>query len=167
MQRPLYDSHPEWIVGSLISSCAIYKKSALGAVFFTLRKSGWVFLLKMIHIKMFRRFLSKKKRILPSQLAQSHRVERFSSGDINDQESVAKLRSWNPDLIISTNFSHYIGKTVRESVAPYGCWNLHKSLLPRYRGMAPSFHALLDGATEVGATLHVVVKGLDMGDVLA
>ena len=56
---------------------------------------------------------------------------------------------------------------MRESVARYGCWNLHKSLLPQFRGMAPSFHALLEGATTVGATLHVVAKELDVGDVLS
>jgi folate-dependent phosphoribosylglycinamide formyltransferase PurN len=166
MQHPLFQAHPEWVVGSVISSCAIYKKSALGAVLFTLRKSGLVFLMGMIHIKILRSFLDKKKRFSPSQLAERHGVEQFVCADINDKQSVAKLRSWNPDLIISTNFSHYIGKTVRESVARYGCWNLHKSLLPHYRGMAPSFHALLGGASKVGATLHLVAKGFDTGDLL-
>ena len=69
-------------------------------------------------------------------------------------------------MIISTNFSHHIGTTIRERVAGYGCWNLHKSLLPQYRGLAPSFHALLEGAPKVGATLHVVAAELDAGDVL-
>jgi folate-dependent phosphoribosylglycinamide formyltransferase PurN len=167
MQRPLYERHPDWIVGSVVSSCVIYKKSKLGAFLFTLRQSGLVFLIEMVHIKTLRWRLGKQKRFLPSRLARSHGVEQFVSADINDQRSVAKLRSWNPDLIISTNFSHYIGKTVRECVARYGCWNLHKSLLPKYRGMAPSFHALLNGSTKVGATLHVVAKGFDSGDLLA
>jgi len=167
IQRPLYETHPDWIVGSVISSRMIYKQSTLETFFFTLRKCGLTFLLGMIHIKMLRWFLDKKKRFLPSQLARNHGIERFVSADINDQRSMAKLRSWNPDLIISTNFSHYIGKTVRESIARYGCWNVHKSLLPQYRGMAPSFHALLNGATKVGATLHVVTKGFDTGDLLA
>jgi folate-dependent phosphoribosylglycinamide formyltransferase PurN len=167
IQRPLYEGHPEWIVGSVISSRMIYKRSNLGAVLFTLRTCGLVFLIEMIHIKLLRWFLDRRKRFLPTQLAELHGVEQFVSADINDEASVAKLRSWNPDLIISTNFSHYIGKTVRESVARYGCWNLHKSLLPQYRGMAPSFHALLEGAKKVGATLHVVTKGFDTGELLA
>jgi len=167
MQRLLYERHSEWIVGSVISSCVIYKKSNLGAAFFTLRRSGLLFLLQMVHIKMLKRSFNKNKPLLPSQLARKHGVEQFVSADINDQQSVAKLRSWNPDLIISTNFSHYIGKTVRESVGRYACWNLHKSLLPQYRGMAPSFHALLSGATEVGVTLHVVAKAFDAGDLVA
>ncbi len=167
MQRCLYGNHPDWIVGSVISSCIIYKYSRLGAIVFILRNSGPVFLGEMIRIKMLRRYLARKERLLPSQLARSHGVDQFVTADINSQESVAKLRSWNPDLIISTNFNHYIGKTAREFLARYGCWNLHKSLLPQYRGMVPSFHALLEGATEAGATLHIVSKGFDTGDLLA
>jgi methionyl-tRNA formyltransferase len=167
MQRPLYETHPAWIVGSVISSCAIYGQSSLGAVLMVLRKSGLVFLAEMIRIKVLRRLLSRENRFLPSRLAQGHGVEQCVSSNINAPDSVAKLRSWNPDVIISTNFSHYIGRTVRESIARYGCWNLHKSLLPEYRGMAPSFHALLEGASRVGATLHVVAKGFDTGDLLA
>ena len=50
-------------------------------------------------------------------MADRHGVEQFVTADINQPASVAKLKSWNPDLIISTNFSHYIGRTVRERVA--------------------------------------------------
>jgi len=167
IQHPLYEMHPEWIVGSVISSRMIYKRSNLGAALFTLRTCGLRFLIEMVHIKLLRLFLDRKKKVLPTQMAKQYGVEQFVSADINDDESIAKLRSWQPDLIISTNFSHYIGKTVRESIAQYGCWNLHKSLLPQYRGMAPSFHALLEGAKKVGATLHVVAKGFDTGELLA
>jgi methionyl-tRNA formyltransferase len=123
--------------------------------------------MEMVHMKIVRLFVDKEKKYRPTQLAQQHGVEQFLSADINDPASIAKLKSWNPDIIISTNFSHYVGKTVRESIASYGCWNLHKSLLPQYRGMAPSFHALLEGTTTVGATLHVLAKGFDTGDLLA
>lgn len=167
MQRFLYERHSQWIVGSVISTRKIYRHSDFEAALMVLRKSGCFFLASMTYIKMRKYFLSKQKPFLPSQLAKEHGVEQFDSLDINDTQSVAKLRSWDPDLIISTNFSHYIGKTVREAIARNGCWNLHKSLLPHYRGMAPSFHALLEGAKKVGATLHAVAKGFDTGDVLA
>jgi folate-dependent phosphoribosylglycinamide formyltransferase PurN len=167
IQKPLYDAHPDWVVGSVISTCMIYKRSKVGGALFTLRKSGLRFLMEMVHMKIVRLFVDKEKKYRPTQLAQQHGVEQFLSADINDPASIAKLKSWNPDIIISTNFSHYVGKTVRESIASYGCWNLHKSLLPQYRGMAPSFHALLEGTTTVGATLHVLAKGFDTGDLLA
>ena len=167
MQRFLYARHPDWIVGSVISSHPIYKRSRIGAVLFVLRRSGFIFLSEMIRIRLTGGLLYRKKRVFPSHLARAHNVDVLVSSNINDARSVATLRAWHPDVIISTNFSHYIGTTVRESTARYGCWNLHKSLLPHYRGMAPSFHALLEGATTVGATLHVVAKELDVGDVLS
>src|SRR6266436_6771445 len=167
MQKFLYQSHPEWIVGSVISGCKVYKHSDFEAAWMVFRKSGLIFLASMAYIKLLRYILGKRKPAIPSDLAQQHGVGQYRSVDINNAEGVARLRSWNPDLIISTNFSHYIGKTVRESIARYGCWNLHKSLLPQYRGMAPSFHALLEEAKQVGATLHVVAKGFDTGELLA
>jgi folate-dependent phosphoribosylglycinamide formyltransferase PurN len=167
MQRFLYESHPEWIAGSVISASSIYKKPGVAGAFFVLRKSGPVFLMEMFRMKLIRGFLDRKARCFPANLARAHGVETYVTSDINSPRSIDKLRSWAPDLIISTNFSHYIGRTVRETVARYGCWNLHKSLLPNYRGMAPSFFALLDGAAQVGASLHVVAKGLDQGDLLA
>jgi len=167
MQRFLYQTHPDWIAGSVISSCMIYKRSRAGAFVFLLRRSGLVFLAEMIRIKVIRAFLDKRHRFFPAKLARDHDVEAFATANINDEKSLAKLRGWQADLIISTNFNHYIGKTVRESAARCGCWNLHKSLLPHYRGMAPSFHALREGATKAGATLHVVARGFDDGDVLA
>src|SRR5260221_6201420 len=167
MQKFLYQSHPDWIVGSVLSACKVYKHSDYEAAWMVFRKSGLIFLANMTYIKLLRYVLGRRKPAIPSDLAKQHGVEQYLSVDINSTEGVARLRSWNPDLIISTNFSHYIGKTVRESIARYGCWNLHKSLLPQYRGMAPSFHALLEGADKVGATLHLVAKGFDTGDVLS
>lgn len=167
MQKFLYQNHPEWVVGSIISTCKVYKLTDIQGAWMVFRKSGLIFLASMTYIKLLKYFLGKRKPALPTELAKQHDVEQFMSFDINNPEGLAKLRSWKPDLIISTNFSHYIGKTVRESIAQYGCWNLHKSLLPQYRGMAPSFHALLEGAEKVGATLHVVAKGFDTGEILA
>jgi folate-dependent phosphoribosylglycinamide formyltransferase PurN len=167
MQRFLFAAHPEWIVGSLLSSCAIYKRSRLGGMMHVLRASGPVFLAEMIRMKLIPGLFDGKRRFFPSHLAKAHKVETFVSANINDRLSLSRLRSWQPDLLISTNFSHYIGRTAREALARYGCWNLHKSYLPHYRGMAPCFHALLEGATHVGATLHVVSKGFDTGAVLA
>ena len=104
MQRFLYQSHPDWIVGSVLSTCKVYKHSDLGAAVMVLRKSGFLFLANMTYIKMLKYFHGERETFLPSQLAKQHGVEEFKSADINNAEGVAKLRSWNPDIIISTNF---------------------------------------------------------------
>lgn len=165
MQRYVYETHPEWVAGSVISTCPIYKKSKLGATAFVLRRSGLRYGLEMFRMKIIRKLIGKKDKVQPSELAQQHNVGMLYTADINNAASIAQLTAWNPDLIISTNFSHYVGPRVR-GLARIGAWNLHKSYLPYYRGMAPSFYALLNGERQVGVTLHQLSKGIDVGDII-
>ena len=165
MQRFLYERHAAWVVGSVISTCAIYKKSKLGAMVFVFNRSGLRFGAEMFRMKVIRKITQRETRIAPSRLARKHNVEILYSKNINDDASVARLRSWSPDLIISTNFSHYVGDRVR-NIARIGTWNLHKSYLPHYRGIAPNFYALLNGEKRVGVTLHQIAKGFDSGDII-
>jgi len=165
MQRCVYESHPEWVVGSVISTRAIYKKNAFEAFLFVWQKSGFIYLAEMARMKLLKKLLRQEEGPRPSQLAATHSCETYWCADINHEQSLERLARWKPDLIISTNFSHYVGKNARQA-ARYGTWNLHKSFLPHYRGMAPSFFALLEGAHRVGATLHVVAKGFDTGSIL-
>ena len=51
MQRYVYKTHPEWVVGSIISKNAIYKKNALQAMIFIIRKCGFMFFLEMFKIR--------------------------------------------------------------------------------------------------------------------
>src|SRR5215468_11234610 len=93
IQLPLFEAHPEWIVGSVISSRMIYKRSNFGAVIFTIRTSGFGFLFGMFHVKLLKWFLKKESRSLPSQLARKNGIEQFACADINAPESIAKLKS--------------------------------------------------------------------------
>jgi folate-dependent phosphoribosylglycinamide formyltransferase PurN len=165
MQKHLYERHKDWIVGSVISSSFVYRKSRLGAAAFLIRHSGFGYVAQMIKMKIIRKLHQRGQKLFPTALAKRHQVEQYRTSNINGEESLAKLRSWNPQVMISTNFSQYVGKHAR-GIPTVGAWNLHKSHLPQYRGMAPNFHALLEGATSVGATLHVLAKGFDTGDIL-
>lgn len=165
MQQYVYERHPDWVVGSVISTCAIYKKSKLSATVFVLKRSGLRYGLEMFWMKIMRRLTGTGGQARPSLLAERHGVECFYSANINDAASVKQLESWSPDIVISTNFSHYVGARVCR-IPGIGTWNLHKSYLPYYRGMAPSFFALLDHAQEVGATLHVIAEGFDTGAII-
>jgi len=166
MQKKLYERHPGWIVGSVISTRDIYKRNRISAMAFIVQKCGLYYFMQMVRMKMLRKVFFPGQKVLPSTLARRHCVEIFRSTNINDSRSMEKLEDWKADVLISTNFSHYIGKAAR-SVARFGAWNLHKSYLPHYRGMAPSFFALLEGAKTAGTTLHVVESGIDTGPVLA
>ena len=165
MQKYLFERHPDWIVGSVISKCTIYKKSELEAALFIIRTSGIFYLYQMCRIKIIRKLFGSKNKEKPSSLAKKYKIDTFYTKNINDNDSLKRIRVWRPDIVISTNFSHFVGKRARE-IALIGTWNLHKSYLPKYRGMAPSFHALLNGEKSVGATLHVIDKGFDTGPII-
>jgi len=165
MQKYIYERHPDWVVGSVISSCLLYRKSNMGAAFFLAKHSGFVYIAQMIKMKMIRQAANGSGALSATALARAHGVDIYRTGDINNADGLAKLRAWRPDLVISTNFSQYVGKEAR-AIPSRGAWNLHKSYLPYYRGMAPNFYALMEGADSVGATLHVLAKGFDTGDIL-
>lgn len=166
MQKYIYEAHPEWIVGSVIADSPIYKKSKVSAAIFVLRRCGLIYAIEMFRMKVVRKVMRRSPVATPSKLARAHGVELWVSSNINNDASRAKLSAWAPDFIVSTNFNHYIGQKVR-SIATAGTWNVHKSLLPHYRGMAPTFHALLNGETEVGITIHRIAEGFDTGDIIA
>ena len=63
-------------------------------------------------------------------------------------------------------FGQIIPKEILE-MAPYGCLNVHASLLPKYRGAAPIQWAVIDGEKESGVTIMRMDEGLDTGDMIS
>lgn len=85
--------------------------------------------------------------------------------DASGKGLLAKVRALAPDAIFSFYYGHRIGKGLR-GVPRLGAFNLHGSLLPRWRGRAPLPFVLLRGERESGVTLHVMVREMDAGDVV-
>jgi len=81
-------------------------------------------------------------------------------------ETLAKLKEWNPDLIVTAAFGQLLPKEVLE-LPRLRCINVHASLLPRYRGGAPIHQAIIDGCTETGVTIMYMEQALDAGDILS
>jgi len=86
--------------------------------------------------------------------------------DVNAPEGLTWLREVHPDVIVVVAFAQKLGPAVR-AAAPWGCINVHPSLLPRWRGAAPVQAALLAGDRETGVCVIDVVERMDAGDVLA
>jgi methionyl-tRNA formyltransferase len=78
---------------------------------------------------------------------------------------VQELRQLQPDLIVVAAFGQILPPAILE-LPPFGCLNVHTSLLPKYRGAAPIQWAILDGETETGVTIMKMDAGLDTGDIL-
>ena len=81
-------------------------------------------------------------------------------------EAMEQLRDWSPELIVVAAFGQILKKDVLD-MPPYGCINVHASLLPRWRGAAPINAALLHGDEETGVTIMQMDAGLDTGPMLS
>jgi methionyl-tRNA formyltransferase len=86
--------------------------------------------------------------------------------DVNAPEGLEWLRTSAPDLVAVVAFGQKLGAAVR-GAGPWGCLNIHPSLLPRWRGAAPVPAALLAGDEQTGVCVIDVVERMDAGDVLA
>ncbi len=76
-----------------------------------------------------------------------------------------QLRALAPDLLIVVAYGLILPASVLE-IPRYGCWNVHASLLPRWRGAVPVQRAIEAGDTRTGVCLMQMEKGLDTGPVL-
>ncbi len=87
------------------------------------------------------------------------------SVDVNDDPFLAHLRDLNVELIVSISGTQLYRKKLRKQT-PAGIINCHGALLPKYRGLMPSFWTLLKGETEGGVSVHFVDSKLDNGPIV-
>lgn len=84
---------------------------------------------------------------------------------LKTQLSRDALRALKPDLMIVVAYGQILPQKILD-IPTYGCWNVHASLLPRWRGAAPIQRAIEAGDRETGICLMRMEKGLDTGPVL-
>jgi len=98
-------------------------------------------------------------------LAGEYNIPVLQPERIKTQEFLEELKELNPDLICVTAYGKILPKDLLE-LPPYGCINVHASLLPKYRGAAPINWALVRGEKETGITTMLMNEGMDTGDML-
>ena len=86
--------------------------------------------------------------------------------DPNTPEFIARLETIRPDFLFSFYYRLML-KPALLATAARGAYNMHGSLLPRYRGRVPVNWAVLHGERETGATLHRMVAKPDAGEIVA
>ncbi|GAA0460856.1 methionyl-tRNA formyltransferase [Alkalibacillus silvisoli] len=77
-----------------------------------------------------------------------------------------EILDYKPDLIVTAAYGQILPKEILE-VPPFGCINVHASLLPNLRGGAPIHYAILEGHKETGVTIMYMVEALDAGAMIA
>jgi methionyl-tRNA formyltransferase len=100
-----------------------------------------------------------------AELARSRGVEPVVMENPLDPQAIARVRAARPDLLLSVYYRRVLPEEML-SVPPLGAWNVHGSLLPRFRGRAPVNWAVLKGETRTGATLHAMTERADRGPIV-
>ncbi|HEY3046836.1 MAG TPA: formyltransferase [Polaromonas sp.] len=100
-----------------------------------------------------------------AKLAASYDIPVITPDDPNADEVVAQVRAARPDFLFSFYYRHML-KAPLLAVASRGAFNMHGSLLPKYRGRVPVNWAVIHGETETGATLHVMNEKPDNGAIV-
>lgn len=113
-----------------------------------------------------RRGRGKKLQYTPvKQEALELGIEVFQPENINDDSSKKFLEDIDPDFIVVVAYGQILRKDIL-SIPKYGCYNVHASLLPKYRGAAPINWVIIEGEDETGVTIMEMEEGLDTGDMI-
>src|SRR5437773_10974204 len=84
---------------------------------------------------------------------------------MKDESFLTSLKGWAPDLIAVTAFGRILRPAILD-LPSKGCVNVHGTLLPKYRGVAPIQWAVINGVTETGITMMLMDPGMDTGPML-
>ncbi|MBL6988908.1 MAG: methionyl-tRNA formyltransferase [Bacteriovoracaceae bacterium] len=101
-----------------------------------------------------------------AEFAKNNKIPLIQTENINKEEQIVKkLEGQNIDLIIVLAFAQFLGQKIL-NLPRLGCFNIHTSLLPKYRGAAPIQYALLNGDKNTGVSIQRMVKKMDAGDIV-
>jgi methionyl-tRNA formyltransferase len=101
----------------------------------------------------------------PAIAARARGVPVHTPEKVGTPEWLARISEMRPDLVLSAYYRNMISTKVL-GLAALGAFNMHGSLLPRYRGRAPVNWAVLNGEARIGMTLHRMVREPDAGAIV-
>ena len=100
------------------------------------------------------------------EYAKTNKIPFFQCENINREKGfIATLRGLELDFVVVLAFAQFLGEEMLQ-IARLGCFNIHTSILPRYRGAAPIQYALMSGDKETGVSIQKMVKKMDAGDLV-
>ncbi|ALA54784.1 methionyl-tRNA formyltransferase [Shouchella clausii] len=111
--------------------------------------------------------VGRKRLLTPSPVkeeAQKHGIPVLQPEKIRKQYE--DILAFAPELIVTAAYGQIVPKAVLDA-PPYGCINVHASLLPKYRGGAPIHQAIIDGEKQTGISIMYMTEKLDAGAVLS
>jgi methionyl-tRNA formyltransferase len=101
----------------------------------------------------------------PAVAAREKGIPIFTPEKVNTPEWIERIAALQPDLVLSVYYRNMISSKIL-ALPRLGAFNMHGSLLPKYRGRAPINWAVLHGEPRIGMTLHRMVKQADAGAIV-
>jgi methionyl-tRNA formyltransferase len=140
----------------------LFKLYGFGYFQWKLRK----FLCRKIAGKVFNEWLGSTRTCYSVKaVARKYGVPVTEAVNVNSDEFREHLREEGVEFIVSISGTQFYGKKLREQT-PKGIVNCHGALLPKYRGLMPSFWTLANGEQEGGVSVHLVNEKLDDGPII-
>ena len=99
------------------------------------------------------------------ELALRSELTVYQPNKIKTPEFIEIVKNLKPEVIIVVAFGQLLPKELLD-IPPYGCINVHASLLPKYRGAAPIQYSIINGEKETGITIMYLDIGWDTGDII-
>ncbi len=100
------------------------------------------------------------------EFALEHNLPVFQPEKVKDNiEFIEQIKNLKPDVICVVAYGKILPKEILD-IPPYGCINVHGSLLPKYRGAAPIQWAVLNGDKTTGVSTMYMDIGMDTGDII-
>ena len=101
-----------------------------------------------------------------ADFAKANNIKLFQVENINREPAILEeLEGMKIDFILVLAFAQFLGSRIL-NMPRLGCFNIHTSILPKYRGAAPIQYALLYGDTSTGVSIQKMVKEMDAGDLV-
>ena len=101
-----------------------------------------------------------------TKIAEQHHIPLYKVKSTNTPEAVEMIRTLAPDVIFVVGWTRLVSSEILQ-IPKYGCFGMHASLLPKYRGRAPVNWAIIHNEKLSGNTAMLLNEGVDTGQVVA
>lgn len=110
----------------------------------------------------------RSKALVPTPVkkqAIEYNIPVYQPEKVKEESVVKMIEDYAPEVIVVAAYGQILPESIL-NIPPYGCINIHASLLPKYRGAAPIEWSIIDGEEKTGVTTMYMEKGLDTGDMI-
>lgn len=139
------------------------KESFLSKAIKTFKIFGYIFFMRYAFLYLLKKYILRQSAISVCDANDVDVIE--VHGDINSPDNLGVIKALKPDVIVSLA-GNQIFRASFLSIASICNLNVHSALLPRYRGLLPSFWVLKNGETYTGVSIFKIDLGIDTGPIV-